>query len=142
MPKTQFSLFLANKRGELASFAALLARANVNLQAISVSDGTHSGVLKVVVDDPAAARAVFENAGLRFHETQVVEVALSDKPGALAELCAKLTEEGYSIDYVYGSACRCAEGPGKECKAQLIISVSDLKAVEALERIAFWPGPG
>ena len=141
MHKTQFSVFLANKRGELAAFAALLAKANVNLQAISISEGTHTGVLKVVVDDPAAARAAFEKASLQFHETQVVDVPLPDKPGALAELCAKLAEEGHSIDYVYGSACHCAEGAGKECKAQLVISVSDLKAVEALERIAFWPGP-
>lgn len=141
MEKTQFSLVLANKRGALAEFAQLLAEAKVNVEALSLSDGVHTGVLKIVVDDPDAARAAFQAGKYQFYEQPILAVALPNHPGALADLSAKLAEDGYSINYVYGSTCRCPGAHEPECQSELMVSVADLKAVETLERAGLWPGP-
>jgi hypothetical protein len=140
--KTQFSVVLANKRGELARFGELLGRAGVNIEALSISEGLETGVLKLVVDGPDAARAALRDEGLPFTERQIVAVSLPNQPGALAELCHKLAAEGHSIDAVYGSTCADgAAGPGT-CRPQLMLSVEDLDAVDALRSAAIWPGPG
>lgn len=137
--KTQFSFVLVNKRGELARFAEILARANVNMLGISISDGVHTGVLKVVVDDPEAARAAFSEADLQFYEQPILVVQLADKPGALASLCTRLAEQGYSVDYVYGSACRGGDDAGSGCQTEIMVSVADLEAIKALEEATLLP---
>jgi hypothetical protein len=119
----------------------VLASAKVNLEALSLSDGVHTGVLKIVVDDPAAARTALEQGGLQFYEQPILAVALPNQPGALAELCRELAEDGFSIDYVYGSTCRCPGDHDRDCQSELMVSVADLKAVETLERAGLWPGP-
>lgn len=140
MKKTQFSIILANQTGALAHLAEVLAEAEVNMEAISLTDGVHTGVVKLVVDNPEPAREAFKRAELRCHEQQVLAVSLPNKPGALADLCKKLAEDGYSIDYIYGSACRC-DGSDCTCKAELMVSVADLEAARVLEGAGFWPRP-
>ncbi|MBW2732147.1 MAG: hypothetical protein JRH20_07110, partial [Deltaproteobacteria bacterium] len=87
------------------------------------------------------AREAFKKAEFRCHEQQILAVPLPNKPGALAELCKKLAEDGFSIDYIYGSACRCGSGADCTCKAELMVSVADLEAARVLEGIGFWPRP-
>ena len=141
MNKTQFSIVLANRSGELASVAEVLAEAQVNVEALSISDGVHIGVLKIVVSDPAAARAAFRQANIGFHEQDVLAVPVPNRPGAIAQLCAKLAAAGHSIDYVYGSACDCTGEKTASCQPVLILAVSDRTAVDALKLAALWPGP-
>lgn len=137
--RTQFSFVLVNKRGELARFAEILARAGVNMLGISISDGVHTGVLKVVVDDPDAARSAFQAEGLQFYEQPILVVQLADKPGALASLCSRLAEQGYSVDYVYGSACHRGGAGDDGCRTEIMVSVADLAAIEALEQATLLP---
>lgn len=139
--KTQFSIVLANRTGELAKLADVMAKANVNIEALAISDGIHAGVVKLVVADPAAARSAFTEAKLSFCEQEVCALPLPNKPGALARLCAKLAEEGHSIDYVYGSTCSCEGVTSGTCKPMLMLSAASLKDVAALELAALWPGP-
>ena len=137
MKKTQFSLVLVNKPGELANLAELLAKAEVNIEALAISDGIHTGVVKVVVDKPDPARAVFKEAALQFSEQKVLAVALADTPGGLAELCASLAKDGLSVDYVYGSTCSSAGSVGCTCESRLMVSVQNLAEAEAAVHMFF-----
>jgi len=137
MKKTQFSLVLINKPGELANLAELLARAEVNIEAMAISDGIHTGVVKVVVDQPDPARAVFQEVGLQFSEQQVLSISLPNTPGGLAELCAQLARDGLSIDYVYGSTCSSAGAIGCTCESRLMVSVANLAEAEAAVNMFF-----
>jgi hypothetical protein len=137
MKKTQFSLVLVNKPGELANLSKLLAKAEVNIEALAISDGIHTGVVKLVVDPPDPARAVFKEAGLQFSEQKVLAIPLPDNPGGLAELCAKLAKDGLSIDYVYGSTCTTGPDSGCKCQSQLMVSVANLAEAEAAVTMFF-----
>jgi hypothetical protein len=140
MKKTQFSLVLANKAGELARLADVVSGAEVNIEAMSISDGIHTGVVKMVVDRPDTARAALQKASLQFTEQEVLAVPLANTPGALAELCGKLAKDGLSIDYVYGSTC--ADG-NCDCQCTLMISVADISTAEDTVGLilAGWPRP-
>jgi hypothetical protein len=143
MKKIQFSLVLANKAGELARLADVVSGAEVNIEAMSISDGIHTGVVKMVVDRPDAARAALQKASLQFSEQEVLAVPLSNTPGALAELCGKLAKDGLSIDYVYGSTCRCADDDKCDCQCTLMVSVADISTAEDTVGLilAGWPRP-
>lgn len=141
MKKTQFSLVLTNKAGELAGLAQVLARAEVNIQALAITDGVHTGVVKVVVDRTDPARNALKDAGLHFSEQQVLAVPLSNTPGALADLCSKLAKDGLSLDYVYGSTC--SHEDHCDCTCTLMVSVADLTTAEGAVGMAIggWPRP-
>ena len=138
---TQFSLVLANRQGAMAQLAQILAAAEVNMQALALSDGIHTGVVKLVVDKPDAARDALRDAHLQFYEQEVIVVSLDDESGALAKICEKLAEDGLSIDYIYGSGGVPDEGSSRRC--QLIMSLSDLTAAEEALNLADagWPRP-
>jgi hypothetical protein len=128
--KTQFTVMLANEPGELARVAKLVAKAKVNIEALTINDGVHHGVLKFVVDGAGGVRKAFTKARLTFSEHKVYAVTLPNQPGALAEMCGKLAAKGVNIDYVYGSTCACDE----ECcrgDCTLILSGSDEKTLKA-----------
>jgi len=132
---TQLTLLLENRAGALAEVTKVLAAAKVNIQAISISDGVHHGVLKLVTQDPKAAREALHDASIAFDEQRVYSLRLANRPGALAEALTRLAEQSVSLDFVYGSTCTCAEeGCTCGCDGRLIISLPDSSEARALLR--------
>ncbi len=130
--RTQLTVMLENKPGALGRVVGALAKANVNLQAISINDGVHHGLLKLVPDQPALARKALQDEGLPFSEQKVYAIAVADRPGALAEVCSLFADKGINIEYIYGGGCTCGEGCECGCDAVLILSLPDPKAAEAV----------
>lgn len=97
----QFSVFLVNKPGVLAQVTKALADAKVNVVAMTLVDSQEHGVLRVVVDDPAAARKVLGKLNLPMTETEVLCLDLSNKPGALADVATILGQNHVNINYAY-----------------------------------------
>lgn len=101
MSINQISIFLENRTGQLAEITGLLAKNNINLRAISIAETADYGVLRVIVDDSAAAaKTLFEN-GCVLSMTPVLAVAVPDKPAGLNELLEILAEGEIAIDYMY-----------------------------------------
>ena len=87
MGVNQISIFLENRTGQLAEITGLLAKNNINLRAISIAETADYGVLRVIVDDSAAAaKALFENGC----NLDVVIASFKNIP---EELIRKLYEE-------------------------------------------------
>lgn len=103
MKDTQISVFLANKHGELARITGHLARFNVNIKAISVSDGMDYGVARMIVNDVDRALTALCEVGCGFITTDVVVSEIPDRPGALSELCGKLADAKINIRYIYAT---------------------------------------
>ena len=102
--KTQFSVFLPNKPGQLGRLTGALSRAKVNIQAISVADTAESGVVRLLVDAAQKARKALARGKFASTESRVVAVCAKDVPGTLAKVAAKLAKAGININYIYGSA--------------------------------------
>ena len=115
----QFNVFLPNKPGQLAGLCRALAGGKINIVAISVSDTIDHGVVRIVTDKNAKARAIMKKKKIPFSESPVISVKMSNAPGALAQASAKLAKAGINIEYLYGSTTK-AGAP-----ATIIMRVSD-----------------
>jgi hypothetical protein len=129
--ETQFSIFLINKPGVLAAVTGALAKAKVNIRALSLSDSGEHGVLRIVCDELDTTRDVLGKAHDRWTETDVLVVELRNEPGAFAGTAQRLADEHININYAY-----CTGGaPGGRTTA--VFKVADLsKAVKVLEAAA------
>ena len=95
---------LPNTPGSLAKLCTALAKAEVNVQAISVVESTTVSVVRMVADKTEAAQKVIKEMGVTASTKDVLALSLANKPGALGKACAKLAAKRVNIDYVYGSA--------------------------------------
>jgi len=98
---TQFSVFLINRPGVLAMVTRALAEAHINIVAMTLVDSQEHGVLRVVAVDPAATRAVLAKLNLPMTETDVLCLALSNRPGALSDIATLLGQNHININYAY-----------------------------------------
>lgn len=124
---TEITIPLDNKPGALAKVTEVLGKAGVNLEGIGYAAGKR-GVLRVVASDTAKALAALKSAKVKVKGTQeVLQVTLTDRPGALGELARKLGKARINIDafYVVGEASgalRCVLAVDKPEKAKPLIS--------------------
>ena len=118
----QISIFMENATGRLADVTALLAKAGINLRAISIADTTDFGILRMVADRPDAAVQILKDAGFTARETDVIGVEVPDHPGELARIMALFRDEGIGIEYLYASLEHKADN------AVIVIKVDDIAA--------------
>lgn len=98
---TEFIVALPDQPGSLARFARMLAAAGVNIDALAGWNANGEGIVRLVVNDPDAARRVFDDSSLRYGERSVLSVSLPNRPGALADLSGSLADAGVNIDAIY-----------------------------------------
>lgn len=97
----QISVFVENKFGRLADIIKILGDNDIDISALSIADTTDFGILRVIVSDPAKAEDVLKTNGLAVKTTDVLAVAVEDKPGGLAEILALLKKNDIGIEYMY-----------------------------------------
>ena len=100
----QFSVFVPNKVGSLAQLSRALAKANINIKALSIVDDLDWGIVRLVGDEPEKAKEIFNELGLMYGEGQVVTVQLGNHPGALADLADKLGKKKINIEQAFCTA--------------------------------------
>ena len=101
----QFSVFLANKPGVLSQIFREVAKAKVNVMSIAMMDSIEHGVLRMIVEDPEAARPILKSLSIPVKETDVLTITLSNRPGAAADLCERLSANHITIGYMYCTSC-------------------------------------
>lgn len=127
----QLAIFLDNRPGTLARMCDTLAKADINIYAISTSDTVDHSVIRMVVSDYQKAIQAFEEHNALVVEDDVVMVEADNTPGSLARICHRLSAAKVNIEY-----CYCATGPGGK-HGLLIIRASDpKKALKALKKKA------
>ena len=125
MTAVQISVFLENKSGRLAELTSALAKASVNVRALSLAETIDYGVLRLIVDKPAEARKALSEAGFTVTETEVVAVEMPDRPGGLAGIVDLVTQSGLNIEYLYAFVGQRGEN------AVVIFRIDDVKAAVA-----------
>lgn len=125
----QISVFLANKPGMLADVCEELARAEINIFALTISDTADHSVVRMVVSDPARALAIFEERGVLTVGSKVLSIEHPNKPGALAKLARHLAKAKINIEYAYLATSAGAR------RGLLILRVDDTKrALKVLKK--------
>lgn len=126
----QISVFVENKFGRLADIIAILGDNDIDISALSIADTTDFGILRVIVSDPAKAEQVLKDNGLAVKTTDVLAVAVEDKPGGLAEVLALLKKHNIGIEYMYAFM-----GSGGDHSGWLVIRVDRTEdAIKVLDQ--------
>ncbi|MFN3407206.1 MAG: ACT domain-containing protein [Caldimicrobium sp.] len=124
----QLSVFLENKKGRLYEALKVLAEANINIRALSIADTSDFGILRMIVNNPDEAKKALEEAGFTAKVTNVVAVAVKDRPGGLAEVLKILYEKDINVEYVYAFV----EKSGEE--AVVVLRTNNLdKTIDSLK---------
>ncbi|MBR5279079.1 MAG: ACT domain-containing protein [Clostridia bacterium] len=124
----QLSVFIENKDGRLAEITGIIANAGIDIRAISISDTTDFGILRLIVDKPEFAEKALKEAGLTVSLSNVIAVGIPDKKGGIAETLAAIADKDVSVEYMYEYIV-----PNSD-HAYFIIRVADNeKAVAALQ---------
>ena len=123
----QVYIYVENQPGRLAEVTKALADAGVDIQALSIADTDTFGILRLIVNDPELAERTVINAGFSAKVTEVVAVAVEDRPGGLSDVLTMLSKEGVDVGYMYAFIGK------KEGLADVILRVKDnRKAKEIL----------
>ncbi|NWF98166.1 MAG: ACT domain-containing protein [Nitrospirae bacterium] len=101
MEVKQISLFLENKKGRLWEALNVLAKAKINIRALSIADTSDFGILRLIVPEPEKAKKALEKNNFTVRENDVIAVGVSDKPGGLAEILKILTDADINVEYMY-----------------------------------------
>jgi len=130
---TQLTVFLENKPGRLEEVTGCLAKADINIHALSLADTTNFGILRMIVSQPDKALEILKSNDFMVRTSEVISVAMGHSPGSLHKILKELRELDISIEYLYAFTSR-----HKEHDAIVILSVGDpAAAMKKLEASGF-----
>ncbi len=125
----QLSVFLENKLGRLAEVTKILGDKDIDISALSVADTTDFGILRLIVNKPEEAELILRENGFAVSCTNVIAIAVIDKPGGLSTVLDILDKVSISIEYMYAFVGKAND------QALVILRVeSPDKAVEILKK--------
>lgn len=127
----EFTVTIEDKPGALGRCFLALAERGVNILGFQSYVEERESLVRIIVDNPAAAKAVLGGLRMIFEETDVAVVRLSHQPGQLGRVAALLGEHHVNIDYSY-----CGIDPGST-QVILVFGVDNVsKAASLLDGMA------
>ncbi|WP_296874945.1 amino acid-binding protein [uncultured Methanobrevibacter sp.] len=101
MAVKQISIFVENKEGRIKKAIDTLAKANINIRALSIADTTKYGILRLIVSDNKTAIEALEKDGFIVKENEVIVLAIPDEPNGLNSTLAVFDEKNINLEYLY-----------------------------------------
>jgi len=121
---TEIFVVLENRPSTLGELCSHLAEHKINIEAIGVFQDT----AKLYVKNINKAMKLLDKLEYTTEMRDVLKVNLENRPGALAEVAAKLGNKGVNIEYCYGTLRK------KGDVTSVIVDVSDIeKAIKILK---------
>ena len=107
----QISVFVENQPGSMLKVTSVLCEAGVNIRAISTFDTPEFGIMRLVVDDPAAAKSRLTEKGFVTRVSSVIGAELKDEHGNLNQMLQILADGGINVNYIYSFVIRRGKAP-------------------------------
>ena len=137
---TQLALFLVNRPGSLTDVCDVLAKAEINIHALTTSDTVDHVVIRLIVDKPRTALRILEEHGTLVVANEVILLEGPNRPGSLSRITRLLAEGKVNIEYAY-----CATPPSSKqgllvlrpsnvARALKLLNNSDLKEERSAEQ--------
>lgn len=121
----QLTVFVENKKGTVVSVTEILSKNNINLRALSIAETEDFGILRLIVNDEAAAEKVLAENGYLIKVVDTVGVKIGDQPGKLTAALSVLDKADINVEYLYAFMAR------TEKHAYVVLRVEDNAAAEA-----------
>src|SRR5574344_1747538 len=97
----QVSVFVENKKGCISDCIDVLAKANIDISALSVADTDTFGILRLIVNNPDKAYETLKDNNYTCKITRVIGVYIKDVPGGLAKVLNIIKESNIDVNYLY-----------------------------------------
>jgi len=120
--RTELTLVIENKLGAGARVFRHLADEHINILAMQLE---HTGLLRIVVDNPRRASALMRDRLFKVEQREVIYTLMPNDPGSLSRTAAMLADAGVNVEYFYATAM---EG---QSMAAVVIGVPDALRVSA-----------
>lgn len=98
---TQLAVFLENRPGTLGRVCEALAKAGVNIHALTVSDTVDHAVVRMIVSDPTKALMLLGERGVLAFENDVLYIEAANEAGVLGKIADALSRAEVNIEYAY-----------------------------------------
>ncbi|MFY9716419.1 MAG: ACT domain-containing protein [Thermoplasmata archaeon] len=132
MTLREISLTLPNRPGTLAGVSKTLAKARINLAAISVDSAAGKGRVRLIVNDPDRAVGLLAAAGYDPEVREMIAVRLEDRAGSFLRILEILARERVNVQSVAILVAREGNQP------LIALSASDFpRARRILQRAGF-----
>ncbi len=102
----QLTVFVPNRKGAIVAVTDILAKNNINMRALSIAETEDFGILRLIVNDEAAAQKVLSEQGYLIKIVDVAGVKISDEPGRLTEALGVLDKADINVEYLYAFMAR------------------------------------
>lgn len=86
-----------DRPGALAKATTAISNAGINIEGFCEIDGN----FHTVTSDPAGAKRALESAGYKVRETDIVVIPAEDRPGFLAEVLNRVTQDEINVGVAY-----------------------------------------
>jgi hypothetical protein len=86
-----------DRPGTLAKATTAIANAGINIDGFCEVDGQ----FHIVTSDPQGTKRALESAGYKVRETDVVVFPAEDRPGFLAEVLKRITDDEINVSVAY-----------------------------------------
>ena len=128
MAVKQISVFVENKEGRIKKAIDTLAKANINIRALSIADTAKYGILRLIVSDNEKAIEALEKDGFIVKENEVLLLTVPDEPNGLNSTLAVFDEKGINLEYLYAFVSN------KTDEALVVMRLEDMEqAISALK---------
>lgn len=122
----QVSVFAENRPGKIEKITGALAKRNINIRAITISDSGDYGIIKLLLDRPQEGVECLAESGNAATLKEIVAIRVKDKPGGLLEVASFLTKYSINVEDAYGFMVRSHD------EAVFVFQVQDVKQTEKL----------
>ena len=86
-----------DRPGTLAKAVAAVAKTGINIEGFCEIDGQ----FHIVTSDPMGTKRALESAGYKVRETDVVVFPAEDRPGFLADVLKRITDDEINVSVAY-----------------------------------------
>ena len=123
----QVNIVMSNIPSSLAVIGDKLRSSDINIDAISCTEGTSHTVIHLIVDDVETAKLVLKDLG-PVTVTDVIGLKVRNSPGVIANIGRGCAAKGINIRMIYATTC------GKEAMVYIVVD----NIVEAIEQLRAW----
>ena len=120
----QLSIFAENKPGKIEKVTSILAKNNINIRAITISDSGDYGIIKLLVDKPIEACEVLKQNDVAVTLKDIVAVKVNDVPGGLNSVASVLLKNNINVEGAYGFILK------ESANAAFVFQVDNIKKTE------------